>query len=87
MKLKEMLEILKETHPGETNQNLIKMLNRASDDFCRKTEVIDSSYTINTVVNQRYYDLLKNIIRISSVDVDGEDTDRLVGRPDKRDIS
>ena len=87
MKLKEMLEILKSTHPNETNQNLIKMLNRASDDFCRKTEVLDSSYTFSTTVDVRYYDLLKNIIRISSVDVDGEDADMIVGRPDKRDIS
>ena len=87
MKLKEMLEVLKVTHPNETNNNLIKMLNRASDDFCRKTEVIDSSYTINTVADQRYYDLLKNIIKISSVDIDGENTDRLIGRPDKRDIT
>tara|TARA_R110002110_G_scaffold14804_11_gene67937 strand:+ start:842 stop:1105 length:264 start_codon:yes stop_codon:yes gene_type:complete len=87
MKLKEMLEILKETHPGETNQNLIKMLNRASDDFCRRTEVLDSSYTFSTSVGVRYYDLVKNIVRISSVDVDEEEADRLVGRPDKRDIS
>ena len=82
-----MLEVLKVTHPNETNNNLIKMLNRASDDFCRKTEVIDSSYTINTVADQRYYDLLKNIIKISSVDIDGENADRLIGRPDKRDIT
>ena len=87
MKLKEMLEILNETHPGETNQNLIKMLNRASDDFCRRTEVLDSSYSFSTAVGVRYYDLLKNIIRIASVDVDNEEADRLVGRPDKRDIS
>jgi len=87
MKLKEMLEILKSTHPNETNQNLIKMLNRASDDFCRKTEVLDSSYTFSTEAGVRYYNLLKNIIRISSVDVDDEMADIVVGRPDKRDIS
>jgi len=87
MKLKEMLEILKSTHPNETNQNLIKMLNRASDDFCRKTEVLDSSYTFSTEAGVRYYNLLKNIIRISSVDVDDETADIVVGRPDKRDIS
>ena len=87
MKLKEMLEILKETHPNETNQNLIKMLNRASDDFCRRTEVLDSSYTFATSADVRYYDLLKNVVRVSSVDVDNEEADRLIGRPDKRDIS
>ena len=87
MKLKEMLEILKSTHPNETNQNLIKMLNRASDDFCRKTEVLDSSYTFSTEAGVRYYSLLKNIVRISSVDVDDETADIVVGRPDKRDIS
>ena len=87
MKLKEMLEILKETHPNETNQNLIKMLNRASDDFCRRTEVLDSSYTFSTSADVRYYDLLENVVRVSSVDVDNEEADRLIGRPDKRDIS
>ena len=70
-----------------TNQNLIKMLNRASDDFCRKTEVLDSSYTFSTEAGVRYYNLLKNIIRISSVDVDDEMADIVVGRPVKRDIS
>ncbi len=87
MKLKEILERIKLSHPTETDQNLIKLLNMASDDFCRKTEVIDSSYTITTVAEQRYYPLLKNIIRIDTVDVDGDTADKLVGRPDKRDIS
>tara|TARA_R100001443_G_scaffold90_1_gene315 strand:+ start:3997 stop:4260 length:264 start_codon:yes stop_codon:yes gene_type:complete len=87
MKLEEMLEILRVTHPNENNQNLIKMLNKASDDFCRKTEVLDSSYTFSTVADVRYYDLLKSIVRVSSVDVDDESADKLVGRPQERDIS
>ena len=87
MKLRELLERINISHPKETHQNLIKLLNIASDDFCRKTEVIDSSYTMTTVADQRYYSLLKNIIRIDTVDVDNEAADKLVGRPDKRDIS
>tara|TARA_Y100001973_G_scaffold81816_1_gene120716 strand:- start:4290 stop:4553 length:264 start_codon:yes stop_codon:yes gene_type:complete len=87
MKLQEILERIKLSHPTQTDQNLVKLLNMASDDFCRKTEVIDSSFTITSVSEQRYYALLKNIVRIDSVDVDGETADKLVGRPHKRDLS
>ena len=87
MKLKEMLEILKETHPTQNNQNLIKMLNRASDDFCRKTGVIKNSTTISTEAGQRYYTLSSSIIEINRVDVDDKMADKLIGQPEETDIT
>ena len=87
MILFELLERIKLSHPNETDQNLVKLLNMASDDFCRKTEVIDSSFTITSVAEQRFYPLVKNFLRIDSVDIDDEAADKLVGRPDKRDLS
>jgi hypothetical protein len=87
MKLKEMLEILKESHPDVSSNLLIKMLNRASDDFCRRTEILESTFTANTIADQRYYELDPSIVKIIDIDIENESADELAGRPHERDIS
>ena len=86
MKLQELVELLQETHPGVSVLQLVKMLIRASNDFCRRTECVEGSFYTDEDKDQRYYDLPKEIIRIFAVDVDEEAAPQLIGRPDKRDI-
>ena len=57
MKLLEMVELVQQHHPHMGETEIIRLLNRAKDDFCERTEIVKSTYTIATVANQRYYPL------------------------------
>ena len=57
MKLREMLELVQQHHPHMGETEMIKLLNRAKDDFCERTEICKNTYIQATVANQRYYPL------------------------------
>ena len=67
MKTKEMIELVQQHHPHLGEVETIKLLNRAKDDFCARTEIVKDSYTTSTVANQRYYKLDTKIIKIQSI--------------------
>ena len=87
MKSGEMLERLQEMHPGTSMNRLILALNEAIRDFSVRTKVLTGTFTQNTAVDTRYYELDPAIVEIISVDVDDNVALKLVGRPEKRDIS
>ena len=70
---------------GETQIRIY--LNKALDEFCRKTRVLNTLYTFSTDPDVRYYDLSDDIIEITRVDYDGYEIPRLVGKPEKTDVS
>ena len=67
MKTKEMIELVQQHHPHLGEVETIKLINRAKDDFCARTEIVKDSYTTSTVANQRYYKLDTKIIKIQSI--------------------
>ena len=87
MTQQQLIETVKQHHPemGETQIRIY--LNKALDEFCRKTRVLNTLYTFSTVADQRYYDLSDDIIEITRVDYDGYEIPRLVGKPEKTDVS
>ena len=87
MKSGEMLERLQEMHPGTSMNRLILALNEAIRDFSVRTKVLTGTFTQNTAVDTRYYELDPAIVEIISVDVDDNVALKLVGRPEKRDIT
>ena len=87
MKSGEMLERLQEMHPGTSMNRLILALNEAIRDFSVRTKILTGTFTQNTAVDTRYYELDPAIVEIISVDVDDNVALKLVGRPEKRDIS
>ena len=94
MKLREMIDIVKEKNPSLGTNQIVKMINRAMDDFTRQTEMLESSFTIDdgagtdgTSDGVRYYELVDNIIKIQGVDINNETAPMLVGRPEIRDIT
>lgn len=46
MKLKEMIELIKEAHPDASDNRIIKLLNQAQDEFCTDTRINDSESLI-----------------------------------------
>ena len=65
---KEMVELVQQHHPELGPQEIIKMLNRASDDYTARTRLLDSATKFTTVVDQRYYGLDDSILEIRAVD-------------------
>ena len=87
MTQKELIETVKQHHPelGETQIRIF--LNRALDEFCRKTRILKTLYQFDTVADQRYYDLDDSIIEVSRVDYDSYEIPRLLSPPEKTDVS
>ena len=45
MTTKEMIELVKQHHPYMGEVEVIKLLNRAKDDYCAQTEIVKKRYT------------------------------------------
>ena len=87
MKLKEMLEIIKEAHPEVSEQRIIKLLNQANIEFSSDTRLSESSLVVSggRVKDQTYYTLTDTILSISDVYINKEKAQRLGFKPDKED--
>ena len=78
---KEMMELVQLHHPHMGEVEIIKLLNRAKDDFCAKTEIVKDSYTLSTVANQRYYNIDSKVLKIKSVWLNDVKIPKLIGKP------
>lgn len=92
MKLQQMIDMVKKHHPDLGSNEIIHLLNQASDEFCARTLILDEATQFPTVADQRYYGLKESILEIKSVDMvdsngNTKDIKRLIGRPEYRDIS
>jgi len=87
MKLKEMIEIIKQAHPDVTDNRIIKLLNQSNREFCIDSRISDASYVVSggTVKDQTYYSIDTEIISIEDVFIDKERAQRLDYKPDKED--
>ena len=92
MKLQQMIELVRKHHPDLGSNEIVHLLNQASDEFCSRTLVLDEATQFDTVANQRYYGLKESILEIKSVDIVDDDgntikINRLMGRPEYRDLT
>ncbi len=81
MTTKEMIELIQQHHPHLGEVEAIKLINRAKDDFCAKTEIVKDSYTSVTEANQRYYTIDSKILKIKSVWLNDVEIPMLLGKP------
>ena len=88
MKLLEMIELVQQHHPHMGEQEIRLLLNRASDDFCAKTEILKDSFSLgndvdpdSTTANKRYYTLPDEILKIREVYLNNVRIPRLIGKP------
>ena len=88
MTLNEMIELVRQHHPHMQDNEIRLLLNRASDDFCAKTEMIKHSFSLgadvdpdNTTANKRYYALPSEILTIREVWLNNVSIPRLIGKP------
>jgi len=92
MKLQQMIELVRKHHPDLGSNEIIHLLNQASDEFCSRTLILDEATQFDTVADQRYYGLKESILEIKSVDIVDDDgntvkINRLMGRPEYRDLT
>ena len=82
MKTKEMVELVQQHHPHMGETEIIKLLNRVKDDFCEETEIFKKTdATIDTVSDQRWYDIPSGLTKIEEVYFDDVKIPRLQGNP------
>ena len=87
-----MIDQVKKHHPELGTNEIIHLLNQASDEFSQRTLVLDEATKFNTVADQRFYGLKDSILEVKSVDLQDADGNvkeikRLIGRPEYRDIT
>ena len=92
MKLQQMIDQVKKHHPELGTNEIIHLLNQASDEFCQRTLILDEATQFNTVADQRFYGLKDSILEVKSVDLQDADGNvkeikRLIGRREYRDIT
>ena len=92
MKLQQMVDQVKKHHPELGINEIIHLLNQASDEFCQRTLLLDEATQFDTVADQRFYGLKDSILEVKSVDLQDADGNvkeikRLIGRPEYRDIT
>jgi hypothetical protein len=88
MTLNEIIELVKQHHPHMADTEIRLLANRASDDFCAKTEIIKDSWVIgtdatpdDTTANQRYYTIPAEVLTIREVYLNDVLIPRLIGKP------
>ena len=89
MKFLEMSELVRQHHEHMGQTEIRKLLNRAINDFCIKTEVIETSFTFEIteqVKEDRWIWLDDDVLKIERVEVDNYTIPRLIDIPTKRDF-
>ena len=67
MKLQQMIDQIKKHHPELGTNEIIHLLNQASDEFCQRTLILDEATQFNTVADQRFYGLKDSILEVRAV--------------------
>jgi hypothetical protein len=81
MKQLELIELVQQHHPHMGHTEIRKALNRAQNDYCARTELIEETYIQNSIAGHRYYNLDDNILKITNVQINDVDIPRLQGNP------
>jgi len=86
MTQRESIELVQQHHPHMREKEIRLLLNRAQDDFCQKTDIIDASFRDVTVKDKRYYFLGSSILKVRRIDVDNNLIPRIHGQLAETDI-
>ena len=82
MTAKEMIELVQQHHPHMGETEIVKLLNRAKDDFCEETEIYKKTDTsITTTADTRWYAIPSGLTKIEEVYFNDVRIPRLQGNP------
>lgn len=79
---KEMVELVQQHHPHMGQVEIVKLLNRAKDEFCERTDIFKKSNTgSNTTAGTRWYGLPTGLLKLEKVFLNEVEIPRLQGNP------
>ena len=82
MKLKEMIELIQMHHQHIGETEIVKLLNRAKDDFCEETQVFKMIVsTLSSVSGTWCYSIPSGLTKIEEVYLNDVRIPRLQGNP------
>ena len=88
MTFNEIVDLVKQHHPHMGDTEIRLLANRASDDFCAKTEILKDCFSLgadvdpdSTTADKRYYTLPSEILTIREVWLNNVRIPRLIGKP------
>ena len=88
MTFNQIVELVKQHHPHMGDTEIRLLANRASDDFCARTELLKDSFSLGTDVNpddttidKRYYTLPSEVLTVREVYLNNVRIPRLIGKP------
>ena len=82
MQTKEMIELVQQHHPHMGEVEVIKLLNRAKDEFCERTDIYKKTdATLDTEADKRWYTIPTGLLKIEEVYFDDVKIPRLQGNP------
>ncbi len=89
MTLQNLIELVKQHHPHLKENEIRHLLNRAADDLCTKSELIDTQFDLvsdlgdtgTTTANQRFYKLPESLFKIKEVFLNGVRLPRTLTKP------
>ena len=88
MQLKEMIELVQQHHPHMGETEIVKLLNRAKDEFCEETAIYKKTdSTIDTVADTRWYTIPTGLLKIDEVYLDNVRIPKMQGNPKIEDES
>lgn len=79
MKAQKIFEMIKKHHPTMAGTEILDIMNEATDEFCRRSNIFKQSYSQNTVSGTRYYTLDNKIYKILDVTLNEVSIPRLIG--------
>ena len=89
MNLQNLIELVQQHHPHMKENEIRHLLNRAADDLCMKSELIDTQFdavselgdTGTTTADQRFYLLPDSLFKIKEVFLNGVRLPRSFTKP------
>ena len=88
MQLKEMIELVQQHHPHMGETEIVKLLNRAKDEFCEEPAIYKKTdSTIDTVADTRWYTIPTGLLKIDEVYLDNVRIPKMQGNPKIEDES
>lgn len=73
MLLEEMIEYIRKPFPQLSESEIVRLLNRASDDFSKKTEIIKDTVSVAITSDTRYYSLSNIYSLIKNISIEESD--------------
>ena len=82
MQTKEMIELVQQHHPHLGEVEIVKLLNRAKDDFREETMIYKKTDTsITTAAGTRWYTVPSGLLSIEEVYLNDVRIPKLIGNP------